>query len=100
MFSSCSCSCACVCACVSAAIAWSLHRDLGFPLDLVDLMLEEKGVKVDRPELDRLIAENHKVRLPLIPSDTDCPVVPSWSSNFVMSQATSVILSSSKTILS
>ncbi|XP_070847289.1 alanine--tRNA ligase, mitochondrial isoform X1 [Chaetodon trifascialis] len=44
-----------------ASVAWSLHRDLGFPLDLVDLMLEEKGVQVDRQELDRLIAENHKV---------------------------------------
>ncbi|XP_038570611.1 alanine--tRNA ligase, mitochondrial isoform X1 [Micropterus salmoides] len=45
-----------------ASVAWSLHRDLGFPLDLVDLMLEERGVQVDRQELDRLIAENHKVR--------------------------------------
>uniref|UniRef100_A0A8P4KQH0 Alanine--tRNA ligase n=1 Tax=Dicentrarchus labrax TaxID=13489 RepID=A0A8P4KQH0_DICLA len=45
-----------------ASVAWSLHRDLGFPLDLVDLMLEERGVQVDRQELDRLIAENHKVK--------------------------------------
>ncbi|XP_069578112.1 alanine--tRNA ligase, mitochondrial [Brachyistius frenatus] len=44
-----------------ASVAWSLHRDLGFPLDLVDLMLEERGVRVDRQELDRLIDENHKV---------------------------------------
>ncbi|XP_068455614.1 alanine--tRNA ligase, mitochondrial [Clinocottus analis] len=44
-----------------ASVAWSLHRDLGFPLDLVDLMLEEKGVQVDRKELDRLMAENQKV---------------------------------------
>ncbi|XP_034385668.1 alanine--tRNA ligase, mitochondrial isoform X2 [Cyclopterus lumpus] len=44
-----------------ASVAWSLHRDLGFPLDLVDLMLEEKGVQVDREELDRLMAENQKV---------------------------------------
>lgn len=43
-------------------MAWSLHRDLGFPLDLVDLMLEERGVQVDREELDRLIAENQKVK--------------------------------------
>uniref|UniRef100_A0A3B4Z341 alanine--tRNA ligase n=1 Tax=Seriola lalandi dorsalis TaxID=1841481 RepID=A0A3B4Z341_SERLL len=43
-----------------ASVAWSLHRDLGFPLDLVDLILEEKGVQVDPQELDRLIAENHK----------------------------------------
>uniref|UniRef100_A0A671TCR5 Alanine--tRNA ligase n=1 Tax=Sparus aurata TaxID=8175 RepID=A0A671TCR5_SPAAU len=26
------------------SVAWSLHRNLGFPLDLVDLMLEERGV--------------------------------------------------------
>uniref|UniRef100_A0A8D3BNP0 Alanine--tRNA ligase n=1 Tax=Scophthalmus maximus TaxID=52904 RepID=A0A8D3BNP0_SCOMX len=44
-----------------ASVAWSLHRDLGFPLDLVDLVLEERGVQVDRQELDRLITENHKV---------------------------------------
>lgn len=39
-----------------------MHRNLGFPLDLVDLMLEERGVQVDRQELDRLMAENQKVR--------------------------------------
>uniref|UniRef100_A0A8C9XA80 Alanine--tRNA ligase n=1 Tax=Sander lucioperca TaxID=283035 RepID=A0A8C9XA80_SANLU len=54
------CVCVCVCVCIPAAVAWSLHRDLGFPLDLVDLMLEERGVQVDRPELDRLIAQNQK----------------------------------------
>uniref|UniRef100_A0A7N5ZV30 Alanine--tRNA ligase n=1 Tax=Anabas testudineus TaxID=64144 RepID=A0A7N5ZV30_ANATE len=43
------------------SVAWSLHRDLGFPLDLVDLMLEERGVRVDHQELDRLMAENQKV---------------------------------------
>lgn len=48
---------------VSASVVWSLHRDLGFPLDLVDLMLEERGVRVDRQELDRLITENQKVEL-------------------------------------
>lgn len=47
--------------CVSAAVAWSLHRDLGFPLDLVDLMLEERGVQVDHQELNILISENNKV---------------------------------------
>ncbi|XP_030598859.1 alanine--tRNA ligase, mitochondrial isoform X2 [Archocentrus centrarchus] len=46
-----------------ASVAWSLHRDLGFPLDLVDLILEERGVQVDRQELDHLIAENQKVVL-------------------------------------
>ncbi|XP_059186184.1 alanine--tRNA ligase, mitochondrial [Centropristis striata] len=44
-----------------ASVVWSLHRDLGFPLDLVDLMLEDRGVQVDREELDRLISENQKV---------------------------------------
>ncbi|KAM4749821.1 alanine--tRNA ligase, mitochondrial [Anableps anableps] len=44
-----------------AAVAWSLHRHLGFPLDLVDLMLEERGVQVDRQDLDRLISENQKM---------------------------------------
>ncbi|XP_074541160.1 alanine--tRNA ligase, mitochondrial [Halichoeres trimaculatus] len=44
-----------------ASVAWSLHRDLGFPLDLVDLMLEERGVQVDRQELDRLMTEYNKV---------------------------------------
>uniref|UniRef100_A0A7N6BSX2 Alanine--tRNA ligase n=1 Tax=Anabas testudineus TaxID=64144 RepID=A0A7N6BSX2_ANATE len=44
----------------SGSVAWSLHRDLGFPLDLVDLMLEERGVRVDHQELDRLMAENQK----------------------------------------
>ena len=43
-------------------MAWSLHRDLGFPLDLVDLMLEERGIQVDRQELVRLIAEKHKMK--------------------------------------
>ncbi|KAM8878174.1 alanine--tRNA ligase, mitochondrial isoform 2-T2 [Spinachia spinachia] len=45
-----------------ASVAWSLHRDLGFPLDLVDIMLEEKEVQVDREELDRLMEESRKVR--------------------------------------
>lgn len=56
-----------MCACVSAAVAWSLHRDLGFPLDLVDLMLEERGVHVDHQELNILITENNKVFNPWHP---------------------------------
>ncbi|XP_078022692.1 alanine--tRNA ligase, mitochondrial isoform X1 [Epinephelus lanceolatus] len=47
-----------------ASVAWSLHRDLGFPLDLVDLMLEDRGVQVDHQELDRLVAENQKEQCP------------------------------------
>ncbi|XP_072295697.1 alanine--tRNA ligase, mitochondrial isoform X2 [Eucyclogobius newberryi] len=41
-----------------AGVAWSLHRDLGFPLDLVDLILDERGVCVDPEELDRIRAQN------------------------------------------
>lgn len=65
-------------------MAWSLHRDLGFPLDLVDLMLEERGVQVDRLELDRLISENQKVtlrfgrRLPADPLWVGLNQPPSW----------------------
>nr|XP_040041394.1 alanine--tRNA ligase, mitochondrial isoform X1 [Gasterosteus aculeatus aculeatus] len=44
-----------------ASVAWCLHRDLGFPLDLVDIMLEEKDVQVDREELNRLMEESQKV---------------------------------------
>lgn len=58
-----------------ASVAWSLHRDLGFPLDLVDLMLEERGVQVDRQELDRLMAESHKVASDL-QSDAQSQVMP------------------------
>uniref|UniRef100_A0A8C1QBD6 Alanine--tRNA ligase n=1 Tax=Cyprinus carpio TaxID=7962 RepID=A0A8C1QBD6_CYPCA len=36
---------------LSASVAWSLHRNLGFPLDLIDLMLEEKGKMVDKKEM-------------------------------------------------
>ncbi|XP_026179688.1 alanine--tRNA ligase, mitochondrial isoform X2 [Mastacembelus armatus] len=57
-----------------ASVAWSLHRDLGFPLDLVDLMLEERGVQVDRQELDRLITESHKVASE-VRSDVRAPVM-------------------------
>ncbi|XP_055078325.1 alanine--tRNA ligase, mitochondrial isoform X2 [Periophthalmus magnuspinnatus] len=41
-----------------ASVAWSLHRDLGFPLDLVDLVLTERGVQVDPEELDQIKAQN------------------------------------------
>ncbi|XP_078539604.1 alanine--tRNA ligase, mitochondrial-like isoform X1 [Lissotriton helveticus] len=36
------------------AVAWSLYRDLGFPLDLIGLMLEEKGVTLDSAALEQL----------------------------------------------
>uniref|UniRef100_A0A4W5P8Z6 Alanine--tRNA ligase n=1 Tax=Hucho hucho TaxID=62062 RepID=A0A4W5P8Z6_9TELE len=42
-------------------VAWSLHRNLGFPLDLIGLMLEEQGLSVDQRALDVLAIENEKV---------------------------------------
>ncbi|XP_034044322.1 alanine--tRNA ligase, mitochondrial [Thalassophryne amazonica] len=42
-------------------VAWSLHRDLGFPLDLVDLILEDTGLRVDQQELQQLITSSQKV---------------------------------------
>ena len=46
-------------------MALSLLRDLGFPLDLVDLMLEVRGVQVDCQELDHLMVENLRASLSL-----------------------------------
>ncbi|XP_076841241.1 alanine--tRNA ligase, mitochondrial [Brachyhypopomus gauderio] len=45
-----------------ASVAWSLHRNLGFPLDLVHLMLEERGVAVDRRGLEQLAAQQEKLQ--------------------------------------
>ncbi|XP_056136771.1 alanine--tRNA ligase, mitochondrial [Lampris incognitus] len=44
------------------AVAWSLHRNLGFPLDLVDLMVEERGTRVDHTEVECLRAQEEKRR--------------------------------------
>ncbi|XP_067833903.1 alanine--tRNA ligase, mitochondrial-like, partial [Heptranchias perlo] len=38
-------------------VAWSLHRNLGFPLDLIGLMLEERAVVMDTKALDQLAKE-------------------------------------------
>ncbi|XP_029448748.1 alanine--tRNA ligase, mitochondrial isoform X2 [Rhinatrema bivittatum] len=38
-------------------VAWSLYRNLGFPLDLIRLMLEEKDVRLDSAALDQLAKE-------------------------------------------
>lgn len=43
-------------------VAWSLYRNLGFPLDLIKLMLEEKGVQLDIATFDRLAQEYAEVR--------------------------------------
>ncbi|MBZ3870211.1 Alanine--tRNA ligase, mitochondrial [Sciurus carolinensis] len=47
-----------------AQVAWSLSLsgDLGLPLDLVELMLEEKGVKLDSAGLERLAQEEAQYR--------------------------------------
>ncbi|XP_026053891.1 alanine--tRNA ligase, mitochondrial [Carassius auratus] len=45
-----------------AAVAWSLHRNLGFPLDLIDLMLEEKGKMVDKKEMAVFEEEYEKLK--------------------------------------
>ncbi|KAJ8002204.1 hypothetical protein DPEC_G00177390 [Dallia pectoralis] len=42
-----------------ANVAWSLHRNLGFPVDLISLMLEEQGMCVDQQSLDELAVENN-----------------------------------------
>ncbi|KAJ6666815.1 hypothetical protein lerEdw1_018817 [Lerista edwardsae] len=39
-------------------VAWSLYSNLGFPLDLIGLMLEEKGIQLDRAALDQLAQED------------------------------------------
>uniref|UniRef100_A0A8C5PED5 Alanine--tRNA ligase n=1 Tax=Leptobrachium leishanense TaxID=445787 RepID=A0A8C5PED5_9ANUR len=44
-------------------VAWSLHRNLGFPLDLVALMLEEKGMRLDKAALDRLALEESELKV-------------------------------------
>lgn len=47
-----------------ADVAWSLSMsgDLGLPLDLVELMLEEKGVQLDSAGLARLAEEEAQLR--------------------------------------
>uniref|UniRef100_A0A8C9TVV2 Alanine--tRNA ligase n=1 Tax=Scleropages formosus TaxID=113540 RepID=A0A8C9TVV2_SCLFO len=53
------------------SVAWSLHCHLGFPLDLLRLMVEEKGVAMDTEALDRLALENKKVRAQTQASEHD-----------------------------
>uniref|UniRef100_A0A8C5TTB6 Alanine--tRNA ligase n=1 Tax=Malurus cyaneus samueli TaxID=2593467 RepID=A0A8C5TTB6_9PASS len=45
-----------------AEVAWSLYGSLGFPLDLIDLMLEEKGISLDSAAFNELVLEDAKVR--------------------------------------
>uniref|UniRef100_A0A452HJ39 Alanine--tRNA ligase n=1 Tax=Gopherus agassizii TaxID=38772 RepID=A0A452HJ39_9SAUR len=41
-------------------VAWSLYGNLGFPLDLIGLMIEEKGIQLDWAALDQLAQEDAK----------------------------------------
>uniref|UniRef100_A0A8D0HPQ9 Alanine--tRNA ligase n=1 Tax=Sphenodon punctatus TaxID=8508 RepID=A0A8D0HPQ9_SPHPU len=41
-------------------IVWSLYLNLGFPLDLIGLILEEKGVRLDLAALEQLVQEDAK----------------------------------------
>ncbi|XP_032040530.1 alanine--tRNA ligase, mitochondrial [Aythya fuligula] len=43
-----------------ADVAWSLYGNLGFPLDLIDLMLEEKGIRLDSDAFSELVLEDAK----------------------------------------
>ncbi|NWH61993.1 SYAM protein, partial [Geococcyx californianus] len=43
-----------------AEVAWSLYGNLGFPLDLIDLMLEERGISLDSAAFNELILEDAK----------------------------------------
>uniref|UniRef100_A0A674I383 Alanine--tRNA ligase n=1 Tax=Terrapene triunguis TaxID=2587831 RepID=A0A674I383_9SAUR len=43
-----------------AEVAWSLYGNLGFPLDLIGLMIEEKGIQLDWAALDQLAQEDAK----------------------------------------
>ncbi|XP_077198371.1 alanine--tRNA ligase, mitochondrial isoform X2 [Paroedura picta] len=45
-------------------VAWSLYRNLGFPLDLIGLMLEENGVLLDIAALNQLAQEDAELKAP------------------------------------
>jgi alanyl-tRNA synthetase len=49
---------------LKAEVAWSLSLSghLGLPLDLVELMLEEKGVQLDSAGLEQLAQEEAQVQ--------------------------------------
>ncbi|XP_075719628.1 alanine--tRNA ligase, mitochondrial [Rhinoderma darwinii] len=44
-------------------VAWSLHRNLGFPLDLIGLMLEERGFSLDKAALEQLAVEEAEKKI-------------------------------------
>ncbi|XP_077138088.1 alanine--tRNA ligase, mitochondrial [Ranitomeya variabilis] len=43
-------------------VAWSLHRNLGFPLDLIALILQERGLSLDMAALEQLAEEEAEMR--------------------------------------
>uniref|UniRef100_A0A4W3JGH3 Alanine--tRNA ligase n=1 Tax=Callorhinchus milii TaxID=7868 RepID=A0A4W3JGH3_CALMI len=43
-------------------VAWSLYQNLGFPLDLISVMLEERGVRLDSAGLEQREREETEVR--------------------------------------
>lgn len=68
-----------------AEVAWSLSMsgDLGLPLDLVELMLEEKGVQLDSAGLARLAQEEAQVQAGcparvLLGQSAHSPALSSW----------------------
>lgn len=40
-------------------VAWRLYDTYGFPIDLTDLMVEEQGLRVDKPAYEKARAEAH-----------------------------------------
>ncbi|MBN3324119.1 SYAM protein, partial [Atractosteus spatula] len=53
------------------SVAWSLHRNLGFPLDLIGLMVEERGVSMETDVLDKLASEKEKLSAQARPSERE-----------------------------
>uniref|UniRef100_A0A4W3JDP5 Alanine--tRNA ligase n=1 Tax=Callorhinchus milii TaxID=7868 RepID=A0A4W3JDP5_CALMI len=45
-------------------VAWSLYQNLGFPLDLISVMLEERGVRLDSAGLEQREREETESRQP------------------------------------
>nr|XP_015218024.1 PREDICTED: alanine--tRNA ligase, mitochondrial [Lepisosteus oculatus] len=53
------------------SVAWSLHRNLGFPLDLIGLMVEERGVSMETDVLDKFASEKAKLSAQARPSERE-----------------------------
>ncbi|XP_054833913.1 alanine--tRNA ligase, mitochondrial isoform X1 [Eublepharis macularius] len=45
-------------------VAWGLYRNLGFPMDLIGLMLEENAAQLDITALDQLAREDAERKVP------------------------------------